>query len=123
MNAVAIVRACYDAYVTKDRAAIEKLIAQDFRFTSPLDNHIDRTTYFARCWPNSRNIAEFEFMHLFQVGNRVFANYIARNNDGHRFQNTEILQVADDQVTAVEVYFGWSVPHEVSEGQFVNKTP
>jgi hypothetical protein len=33
---VTIARACYQAYVDKDRAAIESLIADDFHFTSPL---------------------------------------------------------------------------------------
>src|SRR6185295_14695159 len=47
----AIARAAYEAYVTKDRAAIEALIADDFHFTSPLDNRLDRETYFRRCWP------------------------------------------------------------------------
>jgi ketosteroid isomerase-like protein len=37
---VAIARAAYEAYVAKDRAAIERLIAPDFHFTSPLDNRI-----------------------------------------------------------------------------------
>jgi ketosteroid isomerase-like protein len=49
----AIVRAVFAAYAAKDRAAIERLIAPDFHFTSPLDNRIDRATYFKRCWPNS----------------------------------------------------------------------
>ena len=39
----AIARA-YAAHVTKDRAAIEELIAEDFHFTSPLDNRLDRET-------------------------------------------------------------------------------
>lgn len=45
-DAVAIARACYEAYVTKDQAAIEALLAEDFHFTSPLDNRLDRATYF-----------------------------------------------------------------------------
>ena len=36
-DAVAIARAAYAAYVAKDRAAIEALIADEFHFTSPLD--------------------------------------------------------------------------------------
>ena len=32
---VAIARAAYEAYVSKDRAAIEALIAPDFHFTRP----------------------------------------------------------------------------------------
>jgi hypothetical protein len=38
---IAIARACYRAYVDKDRPAIEALIAEDFHFTSPLDNRLD----------------------------------------------------------------------------------
>ena len=63
-DAVAIARAAYEAYVAKDRAAIEKLIADDFHFTSPLDNRIDRATYFARCWPNSAWIKDFDYINL-----------------------------------------------------------
>jgi hypothetical protein len=53
---IAIERVAYEAYVAKDRTAIESLIAPDFHFTSPLDNRIDRATYFARCWPNSETL-------------------------------------------------------------------
>ena len=50
-DSIAIARAAYDAYVSEDHAAIEALIADDFHFSSPLDNHIDRTTYAcAGCW-------------------------------------------------------------------------
>ena len=72
---VAIARASYQAYVNKDRAAIESLIADDFHFTSPVDNHLDRATYFARCWPNSQAIAGFDFSRLVADGNRVFVTY------------------------------------------------
>src|SRR6266481_851518 len=56
-------RASYLAYVNKDRAAIEALIADDFHFTSPLDNRLDRATYFERCWPNSQMMEGFDFIH------------------------------------------------------------
>jgi ketosteroid isomerase-like protein len=46
---VALARAGYEAYVTKDRASLERILADDFHFTSPLDNRLDRATYFARC--------------------------------------------------------------------------
>jgi ketosteroid isomerase-like protein len=42
------VKAIYDAYVTKDRSAAERLLADNFCFTSPLDNGLDRDSYFAR---------------------------------------------------------------------------
>jgi len=34
---LAVARACFEAHVAKDRAAIEALIAGDYRFTSAAD--------------------------------------------------------------------------------------
>ena len=116
---VAIARAAYEAYVAKDRGAIEKLIAADFHFTSPLDNRIDRATYFARCWPNSERIDDFNFINLVRDGDRVFVTYEGHTGDGERFRNTEIVTVRDGQIVEVEVYFGWSIPHKAKLGGFV----
>jgi len=118
---VAIARAAYEAYVAKDRAAIEKVIAEDFHFTSPLDNRLDRDTYFRRCWPNSKVIDRFDFIHLVPHADRVFVTYEGRNTDGRRFRNTEILTMRDQQIVDVEVYFGWSVPHKAPQGGFVDE--
>jgi ketosteroid isomerase-like protein len=117
---IAVVRAGYRAYVDKDRVAIEALIANDFHFTSPLDNCIDRSTYFARCWPNSATIAGFDFIHLLQDGERVFVTYECRTTRGVRFRNSEILTVRAGKIVNVEVYFGWAIPHEAAAGSYIN---
>jgi hypothetical protein len=117
-GAAAIARACYNAYVAKDRAAIEALIADDFHFTSPLDNRIDRQAYFARCWPNSENTQGFDFIRVVEDGVRVFVTYELRGTEGRRFRNTEILTVRGNQIVDAEVYFGWSIPHEAPAGGF-----
>jgi len=116
---VAIVRAAYESYVAKNRAVIEKLIATDFHFTSPLDNRIDRATYFARCWQNSERIDGFHFINLVPDRERVFVTYEGHTNYGGRFRNTEIVTVRDGQIVEVEVYFGWSIPHKAELGGFV----
>ena len=117
----AIAQAAYRAYVTKDRAALEALLADDFHFTSPLDNRLDRDTYFRRCWPNSEVIEDFEFVHVVTDAHRVFVTYEGRNTDGHRFRNTEILTIRDQLIVEVEVYFGWSLPHKAPQGGFVSE--
>jgi len=118
---VAITRAAYEAYVAKDREVVERLIARDFHFTSPLDNRIDRATYFARCWPNSENITGFDFIQLVPHGDRVFIIYEGRRAHGHRFRNTEVVTVHKNQIVEVEVYFGWSIPHEAPVGGFIDE--
>ena len=119
-DAVSIARAAYEAYVSKDRGAIEALIADDFHSSSPLDNRLDRATYFDRCWPNSKTTEGFEFIHLVQHGEQVFVTYEARGTGGHRFRNTEIITVRRSQIVEVEVYFGWDLPHKAAVGGFVN---
>ena len=114
-----IVRACFKSYVDKDRAMIESLIGDDFHFTSPLDNRIDRKTYFERCWPNSKTMAAVEFTRVVVNGDTVFVTYETRMNNGKRFRNTEVFTVKSGKVTDVEVYFGWSIPHEAPAGTFV----
>jgi ketosteroid isomerase-like protein len=116
---VAIARSAYEAYVAKNRAAIEELIAADFHFTSPLDNRIDRASYFARCWPNSERIDGFNFINLVRNGDRVLVTYEGHTTNGERFRNTEIVTVRDGQIVEVEVYFGWSIPHKAKPGGFV----
>jgi ketosteroid isomerase-like protein len=119
-NPVAVARASYRAYVGKDRAAIEALSADDFHFTSPLDNRIDRATYFARCWPNSATLGGVDFIHIVPDGDLVFVTYEGRSTSGKRFRNSEILTVHDGKIVDVEVYFGRAIPHEAAEGGFVN---
>jgi ketosteroid isomerase-like protein len=112
-------RACFQAYIDKDRAAIERLIAADFHFTSPLDNRLDRATYFDRCWPNSHAMEAVDFIHVVEHSGRVFVTYEARAG-GKRFRNTELLTIRNGQITEVEVYFGWNIPHKAEDGGFVD---
>lgn len=109
-------KAIYDAYVAKNRAAAERLVADDFHFTSPLDNRLNRESYFTICWPNRANTEGFEIVHMVKHGQHVFATYEGQSKQS-RFHNTEILTVRDGQIGEVEVYFRWNVPHEVSVGE------
>jgi ketosteroid isomerase-like protein len=72
-----IVRAVFKAYEKKDRAAIEAVLADDFHFTSPLDNRLDREAYFRICWPGSRNTERFKLVNLVADGNKAFVTYEA----------------------------------------------
>jgi hypothetical protein len=117
---VATARATYEAYVAKDRVAIEKLIAPDFHFTSPLDNRIDRATYFARCWPNNERIKGFDFIDLVPDRDRVFVIYEGRSGNERGFRNTEVVTVRKNQIVDVQVYFGWSIPHGAPVGGFID---
>jgi len=116
-----VARQSYLAYATSDRAANEAVIAEDFHFTSPLDNHIDRQTYFDRCWPNHEGISDFRFVRMIESGDEVVVTYEGTGVSGRVFRNTEVLTVRDGKIVEVEVYFGWNVPHDAPPGGFIEQ--
>jgi ketosteroid isomerase-like protein len=120
MSALAIAKACLQAYVDKDRNAIEALIADDFQFTSPLDNALDRSSYFSHCWPNSQSMESAAVSERSaDLGDRAFVIYEAVAHGKH-FRNCELHTVRDGQLVAVEVYFGWDLPHPAGHGDHVD---
>jgi hypothetical protein len=100
----------YEAFATGDREVIEQSFAADFRFSSPLDVDLDRDGYFARCWPGAGGGQSFELVRLLESGEEVVATYERVKPDGTRGRNTEVFTFDGDQITRVEVYFGWDLP-------------
>lgn len=123
MRPADVARACFEAYERKDRSAIERLLAEDFVFTSPMDNRLDRDTYLEHCWPNSEIIDRFEYLRLFEEGDTVFVTYVGHTASDKKFRNTEIFTVRGNQIIEVEVYFGWDIPHAAPAGGFSDPSP
>ena len=102
-------REMYLAFAAGDRATVERMLSDDFTFSSPVDAGLDRNGYFERCWPGAGQHQEFEFVRLVQSGDEVIVTYELRHSDGHAGRNTEVLTFRGDQVCRAEVYFGWNV--------------
>jgi ketosteroid isomerase-like protein len=101
-----LIRKYYAAYEQKDRKAIEPLLTEDFSFTSPQDDHIDRAAYFNRCWPNCEGIRAFHIEKLFEHGNEAFVLYERESKVGATIRNTEFFRTRENKIREVEVYFG-----------------
>jgi ketosteroid isomerase-like protein len=104
-----LARAMYRAFAAADRAAVERILADDFAFSSPPDPSLDRAGYFERCWPGAGGVEAFDFVRLIESGDEVVATYEATRTDGTRFRNTEVLTFAGDKLARAEVYFGWAL--------------
>jgi ketosteroid isomerase-like protein len=114
-----IAKSLFDAYQRQDRPLAERLLADDFTFTSPYDDAIDRAAYFVRCWPTSGFFKSFTLEKVVELGDDVFVNYKALTKDGRIFRNVEMLTVQGDQIRAVNVYFGATY----KDGKFVTLPP
>lgn len=104
-----IIRGLFAAYQAGDRGAIEAAFTDDFRFTSPLDDEIDRPTYFARCWRNAGEwIERQDLERIFVEGDGAFVTYRCLTKDGKSFRNTEFFVFEGEKIRRIDVYFGAS---------------
>jgi hypothetical protein len=102
-------RDLYLAFAAGDRDLVERILADEFTFSSPLDVGLDRAGYFERCWPGSGQGQQFEFVRLVEAGDEVIVTYEMSSANGGRGRNTEILTFSGEQIGSAEVYFGWNL--------------
>lgn len=104
------VRASSAAYLSQDLATADSLLAVDFVFTSPQDDHIDKAAYLQRCFPNADRFASHELLHAVELpGDDVFIVYEYQLKTGARHRNTEVITVRGGQLTETQVFFGGRV--------------
>jgi ketosteroid isomerase-like protein len=108
-----IIRAVFAAYLSNDREVVEDAFTDDFHFTSPYDNAIDKAAYFERCWRNSDWIERHEIEKIFVEGGAAFVTYKCIAKDGKSFQNTEFFTFEGDEIRRIDVYFGASYANGV----------
>jgi ketosteroid isomerase-like protein len=104
------VRAVFDAYLAQDRDAMDRLLADEFVFTSPQDDHIDKLAFFERCFPTAERLTTQEMLYVQPAGDHdVFAMYEYELKSGERHRNVELLTVRDGRVRETQVFFGGRV--------------
>jgi ketosteroid isomerase-like protein len=109
MSRIERARELYEAFARGDRNHLERVLTDDFRFSSPVDPDLDRGGYFERCWPGAGQGQRFEFVRLYEGGDEVLVTYEMTMGERGWGRNTEILTFRGDQICRAEVYFGWNV--------------
>ena len=96
------VRAFFRSFLAQDRAAAERLVAGEFVFTSPQDDHIDRAAFFERCFPTAGHFVSHELLAVVPTdGDDEY-----ELEGGRRHRNAEVITVRDGRVTESQVFFG-----------------
>lgn len=116
-----IVRKWYAAWEQKDWEPLDRLLADDFTFTSPNDdNHISKSAFKARCWDSQINfIQRFDLELVMGKGSDALVKYLCHTKNGKSFRNVEYLRIKNGQLESIECYFGAqsSFPSAISTGQ------
>ncbi len=111
------IRKYYAAWETKHWHSIDALLAEDFTFSSPLDDSISKSAFKRGCWDTQiAYIERFELKQVVGTDNEAFVMYVCHTTNGKTFRNVEYFQLRDNKVKAVECYFGGksSFPSAVS---------
>ena len=98
-------RKCFSAYETKERTLLEDLLSDDFTFTRPHADHVNRAGYFERCWPNSERIHALQIEKLFEGCNVAFVPYECETKRSNNFRDAEWLRFEGGKLKEIEGYF------------------
>ena len=97
------------AFREQDASLALSLMADDFTFISPQDDHLDRDTWLERCFPTADHFdAPATTLQIVEIDGIVLHRYeysVARQT----YRNVEATLVQDGLVQVVEVYFGGAV--------------
>jgi ketosteroid isomerase-like protein len=88
---------------------IENLLAPNFTFSAPPDPLLNRDEFFERCWSHGINLKALKYIRLIEVADEVILTHDYLTPDGLRQRNTDIFTFDGDQITRLEVYFGWAI--------------
>jgi ketosteroid isomerase-like protein len=102
-----VVRAFFRSFLEQDLAAADRLVASEFVFTSPQDDHIDRASFFERCFPTAGHFVSHQLLQVVPAeGDDVFVLYEYELEGGQRHRNAEVITVRDGHVAETQVFFG-----------------
>jgi ketosteroid isomerase-like protein len=104
------VRAMFEAYLARDHETAEQLLDDEFVFTSPQDDHIDKAAFLSRCFPTADRLISQDIVELVDADDgSVFIMYEYLLRTGERHRNTEYITVRDGHLVETQVFFGGPV--------------
>ena len=116
-----LVRKWYAGWEKKDWGPLDRLLADDFTFSSPNgDDHISKSTFKTRCWDTQIDfIRHFDLERITTGEDDAFVKYLCHTKNGKSFRNVEYLRIRNGKLESMECFFGAqsSFPSAVSAGQ------
>jgi ketosteroid isomerase-like protein len=116
-----LIREWYAAWKNKDLGTFNRLLADDFTFSSAAgDDHISKSTFKTQCWDTQINfIKDFDLERITTGADDAFVKYLCFTVNGKSFRNVEYLRIKNGKLESIECYFGAqsSFPSAVSAEQ------
>jgi len=107
MSDVEVVKELQAAFDAQDARAADRLVAEEFTFTSPQDDHLGKAEWLRVCFPTAAHFRRRTMLAVQELGDEVIAYYeyeVAET--GERYRNTEVITVRGGRVVQTRVFFG-----------------
>ena len=105
----AVIRKWYGLWLRKDKdwGPFDAALADDFTFSSPVDDHISKAAFKKNCWDTQIGFIKGFDLELVTVKNdEALAKYLCHTMNGKSFRNVEFLRVRNQRIETIECYFG-----------------
>ena len=116
-----LIRRWYAGWEKKDWGPLDRLLADNFTFSSPNgDDHISKSTFKTRCWESQIDfIKNFDLEQVTTGTDDAFVKYLCHTKNGKSFRNVEYLRLRNGKLESIECYFGSesSFPSAVSNAK------
>lgn len=100
------IQAYFSCYETGDQTTLENLLDEQFEFSSPHDQKLDKTSYFERCWGFNKTVKEYQILKYIESSNEAFLNYRAITYDNRSIENVEYFEIKDGRIVRIKVFYG-----------------
>jgi hypothetical protein len=105
----AVIRAWYELWLRKDKdwGPFDAALADDFTFSSPVDDRISKAAFKKNCWETQIGFTKGFDLELVAVKNdAALVKYLCHTTNGKSFRNVEFLRVRNQRIETIECYFG-----------------
>lgn len=101
------IRDYFRAFKNKDRAMLERVLAQDLVHSSPFGVFNDRDAMLDQIWPSVGAVWAVD-LEIFGEAPKFMVRY--KHSDGSPAQFAEYFHFKGDQIAGIEVYLGRGCP-------------
>ncbi len=104
-----VIRKWYKLWERKDKewGPFAAILADDFTFSSPVDDHIGKTAFKKDCWDTQIDFLKGFDLELVTIkGDEALVKYLCHTMNGKSFRNVEYLRLRNQRIEAIECYFG-----------------
>jgi ketosteroid isomerase-like protein len=101
-----------------DWSLMSQILADDFTFTSPLDDHLKIDVFKKSCWgPNAAKIKSIDVQEITMNGDAIFVIGNGYNTDGKLFRNCDYFRLKEGKIVAYECFFGPGINYPTNTGK------